>query len=196
MRVLVFAVTFLLLFLVRRARAGVSSGASGAKAGKYVSGTTARHEPTAVRDRNADRGLGSLPALFSPYRSWGALVTRSLRSLLPDYQTNGGSAATTALKCRSRSEAPDPTFDAGYAQTPPPRLPLLRRARWLRLRAHVRAGGGGRPGVVMLANWLDPNCHECLSARRSRSITATAFFLLRTPLHISVSRASTVARGR
>lgn len=82
----------------------------------------------------------------------------------PDYTTHNSICRYDGVIASAKVGGPDPGFSAGYAQTPG-------RHDYLYYAGHdgydyglnyepVAAAAGGR---VMLANWLVPSCHTCLS---------------------------------
>jgi murein DD-endopeptidase MepM/ murein hydrolase activator NlpD len=84
----------------------------------------------------------------------------------PDYSSHGQVCRYDGQVASARVGGPDPTFDAGFAQTPG-------RHDYLYYQGHDGYDYGlyyepvaaSADGVVMFANWLDPNCHTCLSGQ-------------------------------
>jgi len=82
----------------------------------------------------------------------------------PDYSTNGRLCRYDGETVSNTFGGPDPTFTAGYAQTPGGH-------DYLYYDGHDGYDYGltyepiaaAAPGVVLLANWLVPSCHTCLS---------------------------------
>ncbi len=111
--------------------------------------------------------LGSRPAagafLTLPFMG-PHVVTSLFDHCYPDYGTNARLCRYDGVQASSGVGGPDPTFTAGFAQTPGGH-------DYLYYDGHDGYDYGltyepvaaAAPGVVKLANWLDPNCHTCLS---------------------------------
>src|SRR5438445_4183992 len=92
------------------------------------------------------------------------IVTSLFDHCFPDYGTNGRVCRYDGVEATSQVGGPDPSFSEGYAQTPGGH-------DYLYYDGHDGYDYGltyepvaaAAPGTVMYANWLDPNCHECLS---------------------------------
>jgi murein DD-endopeptidase MepM/ murein hydrolase activator NlpD len=117
-----------------------------------------------IENGAGDSGSGPAPAAFLTLPFMGPhVVTALFDHCYPDYGTNGrvcrydGQVADT-------TGGPDPGFPEGYAQTPGGH-------DYLYYDGHDGYDYGltyepvaaAAPGTVMWANWLDPNCHTCLS---------------------------------
>jgi murein DD-endopeptidase MepM/ murein hydrolase activator NlpD len=113
----------------------------------------------------ADIGSRPAPDAFLTLSFMGPHVVTSLFDhCYPDYGTNGRLCRYDGVQASSGVGGPDPGFTAGYAQTPGGH-------DYLYYDGHDGYDYGltyepvaaAAPGVVKLANWLDPNCHTCLS---------------------------------
>jgi len=91
-------------------------------------------------------------------------VTSLFDHCYPDYVNNGKLCRYDGEMVSSNVGGPDPTFSAGYAQTPG-------QQDYLYYDGHDGYDYGltyepvaaAAPGKVILAGWLVPNCHSCLS---------------------------------
>ncbi len=168
MRVLVFAVTFLGLFLWGIPVQAEQAQPPGQKAGKYVRWYyPSQTSYGSVEDGGGSSGSGPAPGAFLTLPFMGPHVVTSLFDhCYPDYGTDGTICRYDGTRASAKVGGPDPTFDAGYAQTPAGH-------DYLYYDGHDGYDYGltyepvaaAAPGVVMLANWLDPNCHSCLSGQ-------------------------------
>jgi murein DD-endopeptidase MepM/ murein hydrolase activator NlpD len=166
MRVLVFAVTFLSLFLYSLPVQASQAQLPGQKAGKYVRW----YYPSQMTYGPIEDGTGSVdsppaPGAFLTLPFMGPhYVTSLFDHCYPDYGTNGVTCRYDGTKASAKVGGPDPTFDAGYAQTPG-------RQDYLYYDGHDGYDYGlyyepvaaAAPGTVMLAGWAVPSCHSCLS---------------------------------
>jgi murein DD-endopeptidase MepM/ murein hydrolase activator NlpD len=140
----------------------------GQKAGKYVRWYyPSQTSYGSVEDGTGDSGSGPAPGAFLTLPFMGPHVVTSLFDhCYPDYGTDGTICRYDGTQASAKVGGPDPTFDAGYARTPAGH-------DYLYYDGHDGYDYGltyepvaaAAPGVVMLANWLDPNCHSCLSGQ-------------------------------
>lgn len=166
MRVLVFAVAFLSLFL---SGVPVQAGEAlppGQKHEPYVrwyypSQTT--YGP--IETGAGDTGSRAAPGAFLTLPFMGPhVVTALFDHCYPDYATNGRICRYDGTEASVKVGGPDPTFDAGYAQTPAGHDYLYYDGHdGYDYSLTYEPVAAAAPGTVMLANWLDPNCHTCLS---------------------------------
>jgi len=92
------------------------------------------------------------------------IVTSLFDHCYPDYGVDGRVCRYDGVEASSKVGGPDPSFGEGYARTPG-------GTDYLYYDGHDGYDYGltyepvaaAAPGTVMYANWLDPNCHECLS---------------------------------
>ena len=168
MRVLVFVVTFLLLFLLGVPVQASQAEPPGQKAAKYVRWYyPAQTNYGQYETGSGDRGLGQSPGAFLTLPFMGPhIVTSLFDHCYPDYQTNGRLCRYDGTEASVNVGGPDPTFDAGYAQTPSGHDYLYYDGHdGYDYALTYEPVAAAAPGVVILANWLDPNCHECLSGQ-------------------------------
>ena len=169
MRVIVFAITFLSLFLCEVLPVQASEAVPpGQKHEPYVRW----YYPSQLNYGSIETGAGDTGSRAAP----GAFLTLPFRGphvvtalfdhCYPDYATNGRICRYDGAEASAKVGGPDPTFDAGYAQ-------MAGGHDYLYYDGHdgydyaltYEPVAAAAPGVVMYANWLDPNCHECLSGQ-------------------------------
>jgi murein DD-endopeptidase MepM/ murein hydrolase activator NlpD len=166
MRALVFGVTFFSLFLYSVPVQASQAQPPGQKAGKYVRW----YYPSQTTYGSIEAGSGATgatpaPGAFLTLPFMGPHVVTSLFDhCYPDYGTDGTVCRYDGTQASVKVGGPDPTFDAGYAQTPAGH-------DYLYYDGHDGYDYGltyepvaaAAPGTVMWADWIDPNCHTCLS---------------------------------
>ncbi len=92
------------------------------------------------------------------------IVTSIFDHCYPDYGTSGAVCRYDGVQATSRVGGPDPNFTEGYAQTPGGHDYLYYDGHdGYDYALTYEPVAAAAPGTVMLANWLDPNCHTCLS---------------------------------
>jgi murein DD-endopeptidase MepM/ murein hydrolase activator NlpD len=200
MRVLVFAVTFLSLFL-----SGVPAQASqaqlpGQKAGKYVRWYyPSQLSYGSVEDGNGSSGQGPAPGAFLTLPFMGPhIVTSLFDHCYPDYGTSGAVCRYDGVKATAAVGGPDPSFTAGYAQTPGGHDYLYYDGHdGYDYALTYEPVAAAAPGVVILANWIDPNCHSCLSGQTIEINHGNGLLTLYGHLsQINVTKGQHVARGQ
>ncbi len=200
MRVLVFAVTFLSLFL-----SGVPVQASqaqlpGQKAEKYVRWYyPSQTNYGSVEAGIGDSGLGPVHGAFLTLPFMGPhIVTSLFDHCYPDYGTDGTICRYDGTQASAKVGGPDPTFDAGYAQTPAGHDYLYYDGHdGYDYALTYEPVAAAAPGVVMLANWLDPNCHSCLSGQTIEINHGNGLLTFYGHLSkINVTKGQYVARGQ
>ena len=121
----------------------------------------------AIEDGTGDTGSGPAPIAFLTLPFMGPhVVTALFDHCYPDYSVNGVVCRYDGAQASAKSGGPDPSFAEGYAQTPGGH-------DYLYYDGHDGYDYGltyepvaaAAPGTVMYANWLDPNCHTCLSGK-------------------------------
>ncbi len=168
MRVLVFVVTILLLFLFGVPAQASQAEPPGQKAGKYSRWfypSQMSYGP--IEDGTGNIGSAPAPGAFLTLPFMGPhYITSLFDHCYPNYDTDNRLCRYDGTTVSKSVGGIDPTFDAGFAQTPG-------KHDYLYYDGHdgydyglyyepVAASAGG---TVMLANWLDPNCHTCLSGQ-------------------------------
>ena len=166
MRIFVFLLTFFSLFLYGVPVQAGYAEPPGQKQGKYSRWfypSQMSYGP--IEDGAGSIGSGPAPGAFLTLPFMGPhYITSIFDHCGPDYGTHGRVCRYDGQVASSKVGGVDPTFDAGYAQTPG-------QHDYLYYDGHdgydyglyyepVAAAAGG---TVMIANWLDPNCHTCLS---------------------------------
>jgi murein DD-endopeptidase MepM/ murein hydrolase activator NlpD len=82
----------------------------------------------------------------------------------PDYGTHGSVCRYDGQVASSKVGGPDPTFDAGYAQTPGGHDYLYYDGHdGYDYGLYYEPVAAAASGTVMLSDWAVPSCHECLS---------------------------------
>jgi murein DD-endopeptidase MepM/ murein hydrolase activator NlpD len=168
MRAFVFVLTFLSLFLYGVPVHASEAQAPGQKAGKYVRWyypSQTNYGP--IETGAGNRGLGPAPAAFLTLPFMGShVVTSMFDHCYPDYGTDGTVCRYDGAQASAKVGGPDPSFDAGYAQTPAGHDYLYYDGHdGYDYALTYEPVAAAAPGTVMLANWLDPNCHSCLSGQ-------------------------------
>ena len=200
MRVLVFAVTFLSLFLWGTPVQASQAQPPGQKAGKYVRwyypGQTS-YGP--VEDGGGNTGSPPSPGAFLTLPFMGPhIVTSLFDHCYPDYGTNGTICRYDGTQASAKVGGPDPGFDAGYAQTPAGHDYLYYDGHdGYDYALTYEPVAAAAPGVVILANWLDPNCHTCLSGQTIEINHGNGLLTLYGHLSkINVTKGQYVSRGQ
>ena len=147
MRVLLFAVTFLSLFLYGVPVQASQAQPPGQKADKYVRWYyPGQMSYGPVEDGSGTTGSSPAPGAFLTLPFMGPhIVTSIFDHCYPDYGTSGAVCRYDGVKATAAIYY-DGHDGYDYALTYEP----------------VAAAA---PGVVIVANWLDPNCHTCLSGQ-------------------------------
>jgi murein DD-endopeptidase MepM/ murein hydrolase activator NlpD len=168
MRVLLFAVTFLALFLFGVPVQASQAQPPGQKADKYVRwyypGQTS-YGP--VEDGTGNTGSAPASGAFLTLPFMGShIVTSLFDHCYPDYGTDGTVCRYDGTKASAKVGGPDPSFDAGYAQTPGGHDYLYYDGHdGYDYALTYEPVAAAAPGVVILADWYVPSCHTCLSGQ-------------------------------
>ncbi len=168
MRVLVFIVTFISLFLYGVPVQASQAEPPGQKAGKYVRWYyPSQTSYGSIESGGGATGTAPAPIAFLTLPFMGPhIVTSLFDHCYPDYGTNGTVCRYDGTKASAAVGGPDPTFDAGYAQTPAGHDYLYYDGHdGYDYALTYEPVAAAAPGTVVVANWLDPNCHECLSGQ-------------------------------
>jgi murein DD-endopeptidase MepM/ murein hydrolase activator NlpD len=200
MRVLVFAVTFLSLFLWGVPVQASDAQTPGHQAGKYVRWYyPGQLSYGPVEDGSGNAGIAPAPGAFLTLPFMGPhIVTSLFDHCYPDYGTNGTICRYDGAQASAKVGGPDPTFDAGYAQTPAGHDYLYYDGHdGYDYALTYEPVAAAAPGVVMLANWLDPNCHSCLSGQTIEINHGNGLLTFYGHLSkINVTKGQYVARGQ
>ncbi|HEY8864425.1 MAG TPA: M23 family metallopeptidase [Candidatus Dormibacteraeota bacterium] len=167
MRVIVFAVTFVSLFLPGVLPVQASEAQPpGQKADKYVRWYyPAQTSYGPIETGAGDTSSRPAPGAFLTLPFMGPhIVTALFDHCYPDYGTSGRVCRYDGAEASVKVGGPDPTFDAGYAQTPGGHDYLYYDGHdGYDYALTYEPVAAAAPGTVIWANWLDPNCHTCLS---------------------------------
>jgi len=118
-----------------------------------------------IENGGGNTGTGPARIAFLTLPFMGPHVVTSLFDhCSPDYGTDGTVCRYDGVQASAKKGGPDPSFTEGYAQTPGGH-------DYLYYDGHDGYDYGltyepvaaAAPGTVMWADWLDPNCHTCLS---------------------------------
>jgi murein DD-endopeptidase MepM/ murein hydrolase activator NlpD len=92
------------------------------------------------------------------------IVTSGFDHCYPDYGTNGRICRYDGTVASATLGGPDPSFPEGYAQTPGGQDYLYYDGHdGYDYALTYEPVAAAADGTVMWADWLDPNCHTCLS---------------------------------
>src|SRR5437899_11586412 len=114
-----------------------------------------------VENGAGDTGSGPAPGAFLTVPFMGPhYVTSLFDHCYPDYGVNGQVCRYDGLTASTNVGGPDPAFTEGYAQTPGGHDYLYYDGHdGYDYALTYEPVAAAAPGTVMLANWLDPNCH-------------------------------------
>jgi murein DD-endopeptidase MepM/ murein hydrolase activator NlpD len=166
MRILLPTLTLLTLLLYAVPVQAADALPPGAKAGHYVRWSyPSQMSYGPIEDGKGKTGMAPSSGAFLTLPFMGPqYITSIFDHCSPDYATNGQTCRYDGTMATSKVGGPDPTFDAGYAQTPG-------GLDYIYYDGHdgydyglyyepVAAAAGG---TVMLSGWAVPSCHSCLS---------------------------------
>lgn len=114
-----------------------------------------------------DTGMGPSPDAFLTLPFMGPhYITSIFDHCYPDYQQRGQICRYDGTVASAKVGGPDPTFDAGFAQTPGGHDYLYYSGHdGYDYGLFYEPVAAAAPGKVILANWLVPGCHTCLSGQ-------------------------------
>ena len=200
MRVLVFAVTFLSLFLYGVPVQASQAQPPGQKAGRYVRWyypSQTNYGP--IEDGSSSIGSAPAAGAFLTLPFMGPhVVTALFDHCYPDYGINGEVCRYDGVQASASVGGPDPTFDAGYAQTPAGHDYLYYDGHdGYDYALTYEPVAAAAPGIVVYADWLDPSCHSCLSGLTVEINHGNGLLSFYGHLsHIGVAKGQYVARGQ
>ena len=118
-----------------------------------------------LEDGSADIGEDPAPGAFLTLPFMGPhYITSLFDHCGPNYTVTGRICRYDGTIASAKVGGPDPTFDAGYAQTPGGRDYLYYSGHdGYDYGLYYEPVAAAAPGRVILANWLVPGCHTCLS---------------------------------
>jgi len=152
-----------------------------------------------IEDGTGSLGEAAAPGAFLTLPFMGAhYVTSLFDHCGPNYNVSGRICRYDGAVASARVGGPDPGFSAGYAQTPGGHDYLYYSGHdgydYGLYYEPVAAAAGGR---VVLANWLVPGCHTCLSGLTVEIDHGNGLMSFYGHMsHISVSKGQFVARGQ
>jgi murein DD-endopeptidase MepM/ murein hydrolase activator NlpD len=166
MRILVSILTLLTLLLHAVPAQAAGAQPPGQKAGHYVRWSyPSQMTYGPIEDGRGNTGMAPTSGAFLtlPFMS-PVYITSLFDHCYPDYGTNGKMCRYDGTVASAKVGGPDPTFDAGYAQTPGSHDYLYYDGHdgydYGLYYEPVAAAAGG---VVMLSGWAVPSCHSCSS---------------------------------
>jgi murein DD-endopeptidase MepM/ murein hydrolase activator NlpD len=146
----------------------------------------------AVHEAAAAGAFLTLPFMGPHY------ITSGFDHCGPDYNVSGRFCRYDGVVASARVGGPDPGFSAGYAQTPGGH-------DYLYYSGHDGYDYGltyepiaaAAPGRVILANWLVPSCHTCLSGQTVEIDHGNGLMTFYGHMsHIGVAKGQYVSRGQ
>ena len=166
MRILVSTLTLLTLLLHAVPVLAADALPPGHKAGRYVRWSyPSQMTYGPIEDGKGKTGVAPSSGAFLTLPFMGPqYITSIFDHCYPDYSTNGQTCRYDGTIASSKVGGPDPTFDAGYAQTPGGQDYIYYDGHdgydYGLYYEPVAAAAGG---TVMLSGWAVPSCHSCLS---------------------------------
>ncbi|OLB82881.1 MAG: M23 family metallopeptidase [Chloroflexi bacterium] len=152
-----------------------------------------------IETGNGEIGTGPSPAAFMTLPFMGPhYVTSIFDHCGPNYNVSGKVCRYDGAVASASVGGPDPTFDAGYAQTPGGHDYLYYSGHdGYDYGLYYEPVAAAAPGRVMYANWLDPNCHSCLSGQTIEIDHGNGLLTFYGHLsQIEVSKGQYVSRGQ
>lgn len=166
MRVLVFAVTFLGLFLFGTPVQASEAQLPGQKSAPYTRWSyPSQTSYGPIEDGTGNTGSSPAPGAFLTLPFIGPhYITSVFDHCLPNYVVHGSVCRYDGTVASAKVGGPDPTFDAGYAQTPGHQDYLYYSGHdGYDYGLYYEPVAAAAPGRVMLAGWAVPSCHSCSS---------------------------------
>jgi len=116
----------------------------------------------------------------------------------PNYNVSGRICRYDGVVASARVGGPDPGFGAGYAQTPGLQDYLYYSGHdGYDYGLYYEPVAAAAPGRVILANWLVPGCHTCLSGQTVEIDHGNGLMTFYGHLsHIGVAKGQYVSRGQ
>jgi murein DD-endopeptidase MepM/ murein hydrolase activator NlpD len=168
MRVLVLIATLLSLLLHVVPVEAAQAQAPGHQAGKYVRWfypSQIAYGP--LEDGQGNTGGRPAPGAFLTLPFMGPhYITSVFDHCGPYYVVHGSVCRYDGTVASARVGGPDPGFDAGYAQTPGGHDYLYYSGHdGYDYGLYYEPVAAAAAGIVILADWVVPGCHTCLSGR-------------------------------
>jgi murein DD-endopeptidase MepM/ murein hydrolase activator NlpD len=152
-----------------------------------------------IEDGGGDTGIGPARGAFLTLPFMGPHYITSLFShCYPDYGSYSRVCRYDGTIASAAVGGADPTFDAGFAQTPGGHDYLYYAGHdGYDYGLYYEPVAAAAPGRVIYANWLNPNCHECLSGQTIEIDHGNGLLTFYGHLsQIKVSKGQYVARGQ
>ncbi len=144
-------------------------------------------------------GMAAAPGAFLTLPFMGPhYITSIFDHCYPDYNQHPQICRYDGTVASQKVGGPDPTFDAGYAQTPGGHDYLYYSGHdGYDYGLYYEPVAAAAPGKVIVANWLVPGCHTCLSGQTIEIDHGNGLLTLYGHLaKIFVSKGQYVARGQ
>ncbi len=164
MRILVLLATLASLLLNSVPAQAGQAVTPGQKPGQYVRWYYPSQLPYGTFEDGTGNAGSASPKAFLTLPFMGPhTVTSGFDHCAPDYSTDGMYCRYDGVVASASVGGPDPTFTAGYAQTPGGHDYLYYDGHdGYDYALTYEPVAAAADGVVTLADWLDPNCHSCL----------------------------------
>jgi murein DD-endopeptidase MepM/ murein hydrolase activator NlpD len=153
----------------------------------------------AIEAGDGSTGESPAPGAFLTLPFMGPhYVTSIFDHCYPDYGVNGRICRWDGQVASSSVGGPDPTFSEGYAQTPGHQDYLYYDGHdGIDYGLYYEPVAAAAPGVVILAGWVVPSCHTCLSGMTIEIDHGNGLLTYYGHLsHIGVRNGQHVARGQ
>jgi murein DD-endopeptidase MepM/ murein hydrolase activator NlpD len=152
-----------------------------------------------IETGSGDTGTGPAAGAFLTLPFMGPhYITSIFDHCGPDYSVSGRVCRYDGAVASKSVGGPDPTFDAGYAQTPGGHDYLYYSGHdGYDYGLYYESVAAAAPGRVMLADWLVPGCATCLSGKTIEINHGNGLLTFYGHLSkILVSKGQYVARGQ
>jgi murein DD-endopeptidase MepM/ murein hydrolase activator NlpD len=200
MRILVSLLTLLTLLLhVVPVQAG-DARPPGVKPGHYVRWSYPSQVPYGpIEEGQGNTGMSPSPGAFLTLPFMGpTYITSIFDHCSPDYGNNGRICRYDGVVASAHVGGVDPTFDAGYAQTPGGQDYIYYEGHdGYDYGLYYQPVAAAAPGFVIWAGWIIPSCHTCLSGLTIEIDHGNGLMSYYGHLsHIDVSYGQSVRRGQ
>jgi Peptidase family M23 len=166
MRILVSILTLLTLLLHIAPVRAADAHPPGLKPGHYVRWSyPSQMTYGPIEEGQGNIGTAPSPSAFLTLPFMGPhYITSIFDHCSPDYGTNRRTCRYDGFVASAQVGGVDPTFDAGYAQTPGGQDYLYYDGHdGYDYGLYYEPVAAAAPGVVIWAGWINPSCHTCSS---------------------------------
>lgn len=168
MRVVVFFLTlglFVLAAVPAQASSALPPGHQPVKYSRWAYPSQINYGP--LENGSADIGEGPAPGAFLTLPFMGPhYITSIFDHCGPNYNVTGRVCRYDGVVASKGVGGPDPTFDAGYAQTPGGHDYIYYSGHdGYDYGLYYEPVAAAAPGRVMMADWIVPGCSTCLSGK-------------------------------